>query len=239
MIAETIKAILAQAKAEIKEIDDALRQKAIQREKERAKTNKESLQDIEDESLTKEDRRKKAKELYLQMISDRMDLCHEIDDAAEEAQPRIDAIKEKFNKELHKAMREHSEKIRKWATEGDLAETIASAWNVKKLGKAHLNAVQSIASLRAPELRIDNTGESAYTPSSASDFMPMLISLTPKGVEHVLDSKKKAKKGEIIINLNTLRHAAADKFVEDKQGMAKELGVSGTVLIGYKMHAYI
>ena len=39
MIAETIKAILAQAKAEIKEIDDALRQKAIQRAKERAKTN--------------------------------------------------------------------------------------------------------------------------------------------------------------------------------------------------------
>ena len=42
MIAETIKAILAQAKAEIKEIDDALRQKAIQREKERARTKKAS-----------------------------------------------------------------------------------------------------------------------------------------------------------------------------------------------------
>ena len=99
--------------------------------------------------------------------------------------------------------------------------------------------MERIASLRAPELRIDNTCESAYKPSSASDFMPTLISLTPKGAETVLDSKKKAKKGEIIINLNTLRHAAADKFVEDKQGMAKELGVSGTVLIGYKMHAYI
>ena len=150
-----------------------------------------------------------------------MDLDNQIEDAAEEAQPRIDAIKEKFQKELHKAMCEHSEKIRKWATEGDLAETITNTWNVKKLGKAHLNAVESIACMRAPELKVYNTGESAYTTSSASDFMPTLISLTPKGPEHVLDSKKKAKKGEIIINLNTLRHAAAYKFVEDKQKMAK------------------
>lgn len=239
MIAETIKAILAQAEAEIKEINDSLHQKAIQRTKERAKTTKDDLHEIEDENLTKEEQRKKTKELYLQMISDRMDLYNEIEDEAEDAQPHIDAIKEKFHKELHKAMDEHSEKIRIWATEGDLAETITNTWNVKKLGMAHLNAVERIANLRVPELSINNTGQSAYTPNSVSDFMPMLLSLTPKGVEHVLDSKKKAKKGEIIINLNTLRHTTADKFVEDKQGMAKELGVSGTVLIGYKMHAYV
>lgn len=63
MIAETIKAILTQAQAEIKEINDSLRQKAIQHTKERVKTTQEDLYEIEDENLTKREQREKTKEL--------------------------------------------------------------------------------------------------------------------------------------------------------------------------------
>lgn len=248
---DAIKEAYAKMQDEVKAISDELRNNAIEAEKSRApiidsllSARKDIIGKVKSNDLSKEEKRKAEKQAYIEMMSLMFDRNCEYDDIAEATKPRIKAIKEKHTAIFEEILSQHSAEVRKWATEGELAKTICKEWNIKELGKAHLNAAERISlfhsqNFRVPEIRIYFNRSGAHIENEAKDFMPKTMLLKRKSIDLLYDTKRTASPGEIIANLSTLKHTTGEEFIKDIPGQKKALGISDSAWISRGKFSFI